>query len=129
MFPGYPVGMSDASHADGGGVGGGPGQADYSAATGGALGFTRALAREAAAWNITVNAITPGLIATENATKDFVANKIDVDTFCANYPVPRAGRAEDIARAIVFFASDAASYITGETFTVSGGPILGGHGG
>jgi NAD(P)-dependent dehydrogenase (short-subunit alcohol dehydrogenase family) len=101
----------------------------YSVAKAGIQMFTRVAAAEWGQHGIRINCVAPGLIATDNATKDFVANNIDVDTFCANYPVPRAGRAEDVARAIVFLASDASSYITGETLTVAGGPIVGGAGG
>ena len=57
------------------------------------------------------------------------ANNLDVEAFCANYPIPRAGRAEDVAREYAFLASDAASYITGQTLAVDGGPIVGGQGG
>ncbi|HEX8058975.1 MAG TPA: SDR family oxidoreductase [Novosphingobium sp.] len=105
------------------------GLAAYSVAKSGIQMFTRVAAAEWGQYGIRINCVAPGLIATENATKDFVANNIDVDTFCANYPIPRAGRAEDVARAIVFFASEASSYITGETLTVAGGPIVGGTGG
>ena len=111
------------------GTGGVQGLSAYSVAKAGIQMFTRVAAAEWGKHGIRVNCVAPGLIATDNATKDFVANNIDVDTFCAAYPVPRAGRAEDVARAIVFLASDASSYITGETLTVAGGPIVGGSGG
>jgi NAD(P)-dependent dehydrogenase (short-subunit alcohol dehydrogenase family) len=101
----------------------------YSVAKGGVQMFTRVAAAEWGRHGIRINCVAPGLIATENAMKDFVANNIDVDAFCANYPLQRAGRAEDVARAIVFLASDAASYITGQTLMVDGGPIVGGQGG
>jgi 3-oxoacyl-[acyl-carrier protein] reductase len=100
------------------GVGGGPGQADYSAATGGALGLTRALAREAAAWNITVNAVTAGLVETE---------MLDVMPREARewgervIALRRVGKPEELAAAIVFLASPLASYITGQTLAVDGG--------
>lgn len=105
------------------------GLAAYSVAKAGIQMFTRVAAAEWGQHGIRINCVAPGLIATENAMKDFVANDLDVDKFCAGYPLQRAGRAEDVARAIVFFASDASSYITGETLTVAGGPMLGGSGG
>jgi NAD(P)-dependent dehydrogenase (short-subunit alcohol dehydrogenase family) len=105
------------------------GLAAYSVSKAGIQMFTRVAAAEWGRHGIRINCVAPGLIATENATQDFVANKIDVDAFCANYPVPRAGRAEDVARAIAFLASDAAAYITGQTLAVDGGPIVGGQGG
>ncbi|MBW8754049.1 MAG: SDR family oxidoreductase [Sphingomonadales bacterium] len=111
------------------GSGGVQGLAAYSVAKAGIQMFTRVAAAEWGQHGIRINCVAPGLIATDNAMKDFVANNLDVDRFCANYPLQRAGRAEDVARAIVFFASDASSYITGETLTVAGGPIVGGSGG
>jgi 3-oxoacyl-[acyl-carrier protein] reductase len=100
------------------GVGGGPGQADYSAATGGVLGITRALAREAAAWNITVNAITPGLIATEMLEMMPADERAWGERVIA---LRRAGQPEEAAAAVVFLASPLASYITGQTLAVDGG--------
>jgi NAD(P)-dependent dehydrogenase (short-subunit alcohol dehydrogenase family) len=105
------------------------GLAAYSVAKSGIQMFTRVAAAEWGRHGIRINCVAPGLIATENATQDFVANGIDVDTFCASYPIPRAGRAEDVARAIVFLASEAAAYITGQTLMVDGGPVVGGQGG
>jgi len=105
------------------------GLAAYSVAKAGIQMFTRVAAAEWGRHGIRINCVAPGLIATDNAMQDFVANQIDVDAFCASYPVPRAGRAEDVARAIVFLASDAAAYITGQTLAVDGGPIVGGQGG
>lgn len=77
---------------------------------------------------IRVNCVAPGLIATENAMKVYVANNMDVNQFCAGFPLQRPGTAEDVASAVVFLASDALSYITGETLGVNGGPALGGVG-
>jgi 3-oxoacyl-[acyl-carrier protein] reductase len=99
-------------------VGGGPGQADYSAATGGVLGVTRALAREAAAWSITVNAVTPGLVETEMLD---VMPKEERDWGERVIALRRSGRPEEIAAAIIFLASPLASYITGQTLAVDGG--------
>jgi NAD(P)-dependent dehydrogenase (short-subunit alcohol dehydrogenase family) len=97
------------------------GMSAYSVSKSGIQMFTRVAAAEWGQHGIRINCVAPGLIATENASKDFVANNLDVDKFCANYPLQRAGRAEDVARAIVFLASDASSYITGQTLAVDGG--------
>jgi 3-oxoacyl-[acyl-carrier protein] reductase len=100
------------------GVAGGPNQADYSAATGGVLGLTRALAREAAPWNITVNAVAPGLITTEMLKAIPEEERAWGERVIA---LRRAGRPEEAAAAAVFLASPLASYITGQTISVDGG--------
>jgi 3-oxoacyl-[acyl-carrier protein] reductase len=98
--------------------GGFPGQADYSAATAGVLGFTRSLAREAAAWSITVNAVAPGFVETEML--DVMPTEVRAwgEEIIA---MRRAGRPDEVAAAVVFLASTMASYITGHTLAVDGG--------
>jgi len=100
------------------GVGGAPGQADYSAATGGVLGLTRALARETAAWEITVNAVAPGLIETEMLSTMPPEERAWGERVIA---LRRAGKPEEVAAAVVFRASPLAAYITGQTLAVDGG--------
>ncbi|HET9224705.1 MAG TPA: SDR family NAD(P)-dependent oxidoreductase [Roseiflexaceae bacterium] len=100
------------------GAAGGPHQADYSAATGGVLGLTRALAREAAAWNITANAVAPGLIETELIAELSTEDRAWGERVIA---LRRVGKPEEAAAAVVFLASPLASYITGQTLTVDGG--------
>ena len=94
------------------------GQVNYAAAKSGIHGFTKALAQEGAAKGITVNAIAPGYVDTEmvRAVPPDVLEKI-----IAGIPVGRLGKAEDIARGVVFLAADAAEFITGSTLSINGG--------
>ncbi len=98
------------------------GQCNYSAAKAGIIGFTKALAQEAAAKGITVNAIAPGYIATEmvRAVPEEVLN----DKILPFIPVGRLGEPEEIARCVVFLAADEAGFITGSTLTANGGQYL-----
>ena len=93
-------------------------QTNYSAAKAGDIGFTKALAQEGARVGITVNAICPGYIATEMVMA--VPEKIR-DSIVAQIPVGRLGQASEIARCVMFLASDEASFITGTTLTANGG--------
>ncbi len=99
------------------------GMSAYSASKAAIQMFTRVSAAEWGPLGVRVNCVAPGLIATENASKDFADSGLDVAAFCKSFPLQRAGQAEDVARAIVFLASDAASYITGVTLAVDGGPV------
>ncbi|RMD48747.1 MAG: beta-ketoacyl-ACP reductase, partial [Alphaproteobacteria bacterium] len=92
------------------------GQANYSAAKAGDLGFTKALAQEGARYGITVNAIAPGYVATEMVMA--VPEKVR-EAIIAQIPVGRLGQPEEIARCVVFLASDDAGFITGSTLTVN----------
>jgi acetoacetyl-CoA reductase len=95
------------------------GQVNYSAAKSGDLGFTKALAQEGARAGITVNAICPGYIATEmvKAIDPAVLEK----SILPLIPVGRLGEPEEIARCVVFLASDEAGFITGSTISANGG--------
>ena len=95
------------------------GQANYSAATAGELGFTKALAQEAARSGITVNAICPGYINTEMVQA--VPKDVLEKSILPQIPIGRLGEPEEIARCVVFLASDEAGLITGSTLTANGG--------
>jgi pyridoxal 4-dehydrogenase len=96
-----------------------PGLTAYIASKGGIIGFTRALASEAGPHGITVNAVTPGLIATEGVLDGEEAGLFD--EIVPEQAVPRRGEPEDIAECIAYLASPAASFITGQSINVDGG--------
>lgn len=100
------------------GITGNPGQANYAAAKAGIIGFSKSLAREVASRNITVNTIAPGFIETD-MTRELEASQ--VDALRTQIPSGRLGAPEDIAAAVVYLASDAGAYVTGETLNVNGG--------
>ena len=103
------------------GLGGNPGQANYAASKAGLIGFTKAVAREVASRNITVNALAPGFIdtggmvdqMTEEARKQVLGR----------IPMGRFGSADDVAEAVVFLCGAGAGYITGQVLTIDGGMI------
>jgi 3-oxoacyl-[acyl-carrier protein] reductase len=97
---------------------GNAGQTNYSASKAGQIGFTKALAREVASRNITVNAIAPGYITTELTTS--LPEKLQAD-LKAMIPLGRVGKPEEIAKAVAYLASDDAAYITGHVLTLDGG--------
>ncbi len=98
------------------------GQVNYSAAKAGDLGFTKALAQEGAFKGITVNAICPGYIGTEMVRA--VPEKVLNERIIPQIPVGRLGEPEEIARCVVFLASDDAGFITGSTLTANGGQFV-----
>jgi acetoacetyl-CoA reductase len=98
------------------------GQANYSAAKAGELGFTKALAQEGARAGITVNAICPGYINTEMVQA--VPKDVLEKSILPLIPVGRLGEPEEIARCVAFLASDEAGFITGSTLTANGGQYL-----
>src|SRR5215210_9524764 len=98
------------------------GQANYSAAKAGELGFTKALALESARAGITVNAICPGYIATEMVKA--VPQDVLEKNILPQIPVGRLGEPEEIARCVVFLASDDAGLITGSTLSANGGQVM-----
>jgi 3-oxoacyl-[acyl-carrier protein] reductase len=101
---------------------GNAGQVHYSAAKAGLLGFTRALARELASRDITVNAVAPGFIETDMTRALHEAQRA---AYLAQIPAGRFGLPEEIAEAVLFLASRQAGYLTGQTLHVNGGMYMG----
>ncbi|MCI7479532.1 3-oxoacyl-ACP reductase FabG [[Pasteurella] aerogenes] len=100
---------------------GNPGQANYCAAKAGLIGFSKALAKEVASRGITVNVVAPGFIATDMTD---VLTEDQKSGILANVPAGRLGEPVEIAKAVVFLASDDAAYITGTTLHVNGGMYM-----
>ncbi len=100
------------------GLHGQAGQSNYAAAKAGLIGFTKSLAQEFASRNVTANIVAPGYIETD-MTSEF--SETQREAALDRIPMNRAGSSEDVARAVLFLASDAAAYITGHTLTVDGG--------
>ncbi len=103
------------------GLMGNAGQTNYASAKAGMIGFSKALAREVASRNITVNTVAPGFIETD-MTRELGEKQTEV--LLAQIPSGRLGTPADIAAAVVFLASDAGSYITGETLNINGGLVM-----
>lgn len=99
---------------------GNPGQANYSAAKAGVIGFTKTVAKEMASRGVTVNAVAPGFIAT-----DMTGDLPNADDILKFIPMGRFGKPEDVAGLVKFLAADeAASYITGQVMNVDGGMVM-----
>jgi 3-oxoacyl-[acyl-carrier protein] reductase len=104
------------------GATGNPGQVNYAAAKAGLMGFTKSLAQEVGSRDITVNAVAPGFIDTD-MTRGLPDEQRNL--LLSRIPMQRLGRADEIAAAVVFLASQAAGYITGQTLHVNGGMYMG----
>jgi 3-oxoacyl-[acyl-carrier protein] reductase len=100
---------------------GNPGQVNYAAAKAGLLGFTKSLAQEVGSRDITVNAVSPGFIDTD-MTRSLPEDQRNL--LLSRIPLQRLGSVDDIAAAVVFLASPAAGYITGQTLHVNGGMYM-----
>ena len=103
------------------GISGNKGQANYSASKAGLIGFTKSVAKELASRNVLVNAVAPGFIDTE-LTRDINPDARAV--LLGAIPLGRSGQGADVAAAVLFLASDFASYITGQVLVVDGGMVL-----
>ena len=103
------------------GVAGNAGQANYVAAKAGVIGLTKTTAKELVSRNILVNAIAPGFITTDMTDELPIELK---EGMLSQIPLAKLGQPEDIAKAVAFFASDAASYITGQTLHIDGGMVM-----
>lgn len=103
------------------GVSGNPGQTNYAAAKAGIIGFSKSLAREVGSRNITVNTVAPGFIDTDMTR---ALDEKQRDALLGQIPLGRLGNADEIAATVLFLASPAAAYITGETIHVNGGMYM-----
>jgi 3-oxoacyl-[acyl-carrier protein] reductase len=103
------------------GLMGNAGQANYSASKGGLVAFTKSVAKELASRNITCNAVAPGFIETPMTAK--LQDKVK-ENYIKAIPLHRFGSADDVANAILFLASDEASYITGQVIGIDGGMFM-----
>lgn len=103
------------------GVIGNPGQTNYCATKAGLIGFSKSLAQEIAARNVTVNCIAPGFIDSAMTEK---LNDKQKDTIMASIPMKRMGTANEVASAAVYLSSDEASYVTGQTLHINGGMAM-----
>ena len=103
------------------GVMGNAGQANYAAAKAGLIGFSKSLAREVGSRNITINVVAPGFIDTDMTR---VLPEEQRNNLLAQIPLGRLGEGDDIAAAVLFLASEAGAYITGETLHVNGGMLM-----
>ena len=103
------------------GVSGNAGQANYVAAKAGVIGLTKTTAKELASRHINVNAIAPGFITTEmtDELSEDVKNQM-----LTQIPLSKLGNPQDVAKAVIFLASDDSSYITGQTLHVDGGMVM-----
>src|SRR5690554_2391020 len=100
------------------GISGNGGQTNYSASKAGLIGFSKSLAKEMAGRNVRVNVIAPGFIETEMTAS--LSQGIQAD-IVGQIPLKRMGRAHEVSQALLFLASESASYITGEVLTIAGG--------
>ena len=100
---------------------GNAGQANYAASKAGLIGFCKALAREVASRQVTVNVVAPGFVETDMTRAIAESAKTD---WSAMIPLGRIGKPEEIAAAVGFLASDEASYITGQVLAVNGGMYM-----
>ena len=103
------------------GIAGNAGQANYSASKAGIIGLTKSAARELAGRGITVNAVAPGFIETEMT--EVLSDQVK-ERAAAQIPMGTFGKAEDVAEAVAFLASDRAAYITGQVLQVDGGMVM-----
>jgi 3-oxoacyl-[acyl-carrier protein] reductase len=103
------------------GESGNPGQANYVASKAGLIGLTKSLAQEMGSRNITVNSVAPGFIETDMTA---VLSQEMKDNIVGHIPLKRFGRAEDVAAAVRFLASEEAGYITGAVLNVNGGMYM-----
>jgi 3-oxoacyl-[acyl-carrier protein] reductase len=103
------------------GVTGNPGQANYAASKAGMIGFTKSIAQELASRGITANCIAPGFIVSPMTD---ALNEAQKEAITKSIPAARLGQPDDIAAAVVYLASDQASYVTGQTLHVNGGMAM-----